>query len=178
MEATVQLNVDTGYGVCMSRSSRPSLDEIDHVIVGILAQNPRTPYSEIADVLTTKGHELSAEAIRKRVGKIFDATSMFFLLSPEQHSWEIVRVGVKVDTEPGARAAVYDRLADQDLWFVARGFGSLDFYVVGTATSNEAVEALLTAIRELEHVVAVEYIVETSRVTNIENYLPDYESGT
>lgn len=160
----------------MSPRHRPSLDEIDHVIVGVLAKNPRTPYSDIADVLASKGHELSAEAIRKRVGKIFDATSMFFLLSPEEHNWEIVRVGVRVEDEPGAKAAVSDRLTELNLWFVVRGFGSLDFYVVGTATANEAVETLLTDIREIEHVADIEYIVETSRTTNIENYLP--ESGS
>ena len=155
----------------MPSPRKPSLDEIDHIIVSILAKNPRTPYSEIADVLGDRGHELSAEAIRKRVAKIFDATSMFFLLSPEEHDWEIVRIGINVEKKKGAKERVFEVLGQMNLWFIVRGFGSMDFYVVATATSNEAVDDLLTEIGEIEHVVDTEYIVETARITNIQKYL-------
>lgn len=155
----------------MPSGSASSLDEIDHVILSILSKNPRTPYSDIADALAERGHSLSAEAIRKRVAKIFEATSMFFLLSPDEHDWEIVRIAVRVNDEPGSKEAALEAIADMNVWFINRGFGSFDLYAVGTAASNEEVDRLLTTVRELEYVTDVEYIVETGRITNIENYL-------
>lgn len=155
----------------MSPDSRSSLDEIDHLILSILAKNPRTPYSDIADGLAAKGHSMSAEAIRKRVSKIFEATSMFFLLSPDEHDWEIARIGIRVENEPGAKARVLDAISEMNIWFINRGFGTLDLYAVATAASNEEVEQLLTEIRELDGVADIEYIVETGRITNIQNYL-------
>lgn len=161
----------------MSRGSGPSLDETDHVILSILAENPRTPYSDISDALKEKGFSLSAEAIRKRVSKIFDATSMFFLLSPEEHDWEILRIAIRVSNEPGSKEQVLKAISDMEVWFINRGFGSFDLYAVATAGSNEDVDRLLTKIREVEFVEEVEYIVETERITNIEHYLLNGERG-
>ena len=147
------------------------LDEIDRVILRILAQDPRTPYSDIASILEEEGHEMSSEGIRYRVSNLFETTSILLLTAPKEHGWEVVRVFVSVDNQPNAKAETYLDLCETDLWMVCRTVGTFDLYGVATVRSNHAADDLLCSIRGLKHVERVEHAIETDRETAIDKYL-------
>ncbi|ELY50452.1 Lrp/AsnC family transcriptional regulator [Natronolimnohabitans innermongolicus] len=147
------------------------VDDIDRAILKILADDPRMPYSEIARVLADKGHELSTEGVRKRVSKLLDRTSPFFLLEPEEHDWEIVRLAISVTDEPGAKDALLEEIAEMPFWLVCKGIGTYDIYAVATAVSNEDVDALVQHVREIDTVADIEFSIETSRDTTVDDYL-------
>ena len=147
------------------------VDDIDRTILKILADDPRTPYSEIASGLVEEGHELSTEGVRKRVSKLLKRTSPFFLLAPEEHDWEIVRLAISVADEPGAKDALLDEIAEMPFWLVCKGIGTYDIYAVATAVSNEDVDALVQRVAEIETVADVEFSIETERDTNVDDYL-------
>ncbi len=56
-------------------------------------------------------------------------------------------------------------------WMNCRGLGSFDLYAVATVSSNRDADDLIDTVRTLENVSNVEYMVETDRMTTIENYL-------
>lgn len=147
------------------------LDEIDRIILRILAQDPRAPYSDIAERLKEEGHEMSGEGIRHRVSNILDRTSIFFLLAPEEHTWEIVRVAVHAGDDEGDKAAAFETLSDMKFWLVCRGFGDFDFYAVASAASTQEIDELVSEVRELDVIEEVEYSLETNRRTDVNDYL-------
>lgn len=147
-----------------------SLDEIDRVLLRVLSKEPRMSYNSIADRLLEEGYEMSAEGVRHRVGKLLDATSAFFLVAPEQHDWEILRVGVRVVNESGAKGTVMESLSESGFWLVCEGLGTFDIYAVATALSIEDLEALVTDVRGHELVTDVDFSIETERITDIGNY--------
>ncbi|SEH18180.1 DNA-binding transcriptional regulator, Lrp family [Natronorubrum sediminis] len=147
------------------------VDDIDRAILKILADDPRTPYSEIARILVDKGYELSTEGVRKRVTKLLERTSPFFLLEPQEHDWEIVRLAISVTDEPGAKDALLDEIAEMPFWLVCKGIGTYDIYAVATAVSNEDVDALVQRVKEIDTVADIEFSIETSRDTNVDDYL-------
>ncbi|MFB6164155.1 MAG: Lrp/AsnC family transcriptional regulator [Haloarculaceae archaeon] len=150
---------------------QPDADEVDRLILKALAKGPRTPYADIAEELADRGHEMSSEGVRHRVTKLLDRTSIFFLLEPEEHDWEIVRLAVSVSDADGAKERAMDQLSEMPFWLVTRGVGSYDVYAVATAADNAEVDRLLTAVEELDDVVDVEHSIETSRTTNVDDYL-------
>ncbi|MCW8173612.1 AsnC family protein [Natrialba swarupiae] len=79
------------------------LDEIDRTILRILVQNPRTPYSDIAEQLEDEGFEMSGEGIRYRVSKLFETTSILLLTAPKQHGWEVIRLFIAVEDNEDAK---------------------------------------------------------------------------
>ncbi|THE66330.1 Lrp/AsnC family transcriptional regulator [Salinadaptatus halalkaliphilus] len=147
------------------------VDEIDRAILKVLAQDPRTPYADIADRLVDEGYELSAEGVRNRVSKLLQKTSPFFLLEPEEHDWEILRLAVSVADASGARDDVMERIADMPFWLVCKGIGTYDVYAVATAASNADVDALVQQVKTMETVTNVEFSIETGRDTNVDDYL-------
>lgn len=147
------------------------LDEIDRVILRILAQDPRTPYSDISAKLEEAGHEMSSEGIRYRVSNLFETTSVLLLTAPKEHGWEVVRLFISVENEPDAKAETYVDLCEMNLWMVCQTYGTFDLYGVATVRSNHAADDLIGSIRGLEHVERVDHAIETDRETDIDNYL-------
>lgn len=152
-------------------SLQPDADELDRLILKALAEGPRTPYSDIAEQLAEEGHEMSSEGVRHRVSKLLDRTSIFFLLEPEEHEWEIVRLAVSVSDEPRAKGEAMEAIAEMSFWLVTRGIGTYDIYAVATAATNSRVDELVSRVEELDTVVDVEHSIETSRNTNVDDYL-------
>jgi len=147
------------------------LDDIDRTILRILAQNPRVPYSDIAEELEDEGHEMSSEGIRYRVANLFETTSILLLTSPKGHGWEVLRLFVSVENAPNSKEKTFDALSEMGFWMTCRLMGTYDLYAVATVRSNSEADDLASEVRGLEHVVEVESAVETDRRTNIDNYL-------
>ncbi|WP_336000703.1 Lrp/AsnC family transcriptional regulator [Halorientalis halophila] len=152
-------------------SLQPDADEVDRIILKALANGPRTPYSDIAEQLAAEGHEMSSEGVRHRVSKLLDRTSIFFLLEPDEHEWEIVRLAIRVTDDPDAKATALEEISEMPFWLVTRGVGTYDVYAVASAATNSRVDELVTAVTELEIVESVDHSTETSRHTNVDDYL-------
>ncbi len=159
----------------MANSRFENFDAVDSHLLRILAEDPRMPYAEIADRLQEAGHEMTSEGIRYRVSNLFEATTVFFLLDPEDLSWEIVRIAATATDKPGAKDACFELIADKRFWHVTRGLGTYDVYGVGMAPSMSEIEGLLTDIREADPVEALEYLVVTERSSSMDDY---YLPGT
>lgn len=154
------------------------VDKLDRLILKVLADDPRAPYSDIAEEIAEEGYEMSSEGIRYRVAKLFEQTSIFFLLAPSEHDWEIVRMNISVSDEPGAKGQAFEEISEMPFWLVCRGVGTYDIYAAGTAPSNVEVDELIRDVEELDVVVDVGYSIETNRDTNVDDYLsPDRLSG-
>lgn len=147
------------------------LDEIDRTILRILAQDPRKPYSEIAEDLKKEGYDMSGEGSRYRVSQLFETTSILLLTAPKEHGWETLRLFISTEDSEGAKEATMDHLSEMNYWLVCRLIGSFDIYAVATVESNRDADRLISEIRELNTVANVEYALETGRHTNVENYL-------
>jgi DNA-binding Lrp family transcriptional regulator len=146
------------------------LDEIDHTILRILAQDPRTPYSDIAEKLEEEGYQMSSEGIRYRVSKLFETTSVLLMTAPKEHGWQVMRLLIRSDDDTPKDEA-FDRLTEMEFWMVCRVMGSFDFYAVATVPSNREADDLISRVRELDAVATVDHALETDRETNTDNYL-------
>jgi DNA-binding Lrp family transcriptional regulator len=155
----------------MDDGSIGEMDDIDRHILRILAEDPRLPYSNIADKLQDIGLEMSSEGVRYRVTNLFDSTSIQLLASPEQYGWNVLRLSITVENEPDAKQKVHEELSDMPIWLNCRVFGSFDLYAVATTSSLRDTDELISDIRELEYVDNIEYSLETERKTDIQNYL-------
>jgi DNA-binding Lrp family transcriptional regulator len=159
----------------MTDAQDVQIDEIDSVILTILAADPRAPYTDIAAQLEEAGFEMSGEGIRYRVRKLMDVTTTFFFIDLERVSGEIVRVAVDATDEEGAKRRAFEAISGMQFWHVTRGVGTYDVYAVGLASTLRDTDELLTAIRELDSVASVEHIVATERTSSIENYLSGFQ---
>ena len=148
-----------------------TIDEIDRKILSILAHNPRIPYSEISDQLADQGIEMSSEGVRRRVSSLLEITTSFHLLRPNGHDWEIIMIAVQVAQEENAKQQVFDSMSEMTFWFVGGGFGTIDLYGIATVNTSEEIDELINDVRSLEQVMTADYMVETSRATNVEKYL-------
>lgn len=146
-------------------------DEIDKQILDILSHNPRIPYSKLAEQLEDSGFQMSTEGIRYRVSKIFEATTVFFLLDPQQLSWEVIRLAITTIDELDAKENMFQMVSDMPFWHVSRGIGTYDLFAVGSAPSMNAVDILVTNIQEHESIKEVDYLVVTDRNRDMESYL-------
>ena len=146
------------------------LDEIDHTILRILAQDPRTPYSDIATRLEEEGYQMSSEGIRYRVSKLFETTSVQLMTAPKEHGWEVMRLLIRIE-DGTPKEETFDRLTEMAFWMVCRVMGNFDFYVVATVPSNREADDLISRVREIDSVASVEHAIETDRETNTDNYL-------
>jgi DNA-binding Lrp family transcriptional regulator len=151
--------------------SKTKIDELDRRILGILAEDPRMPYSDMASALADEGHELSSEAIRQRVSSLLERTTSFFLLLPDHHDWDIVMFMIQTVDRFDAKREAFETISDMDFWFVGRGFGTVDIYATATVNSVTEIDDLLTEIEELERVAGVDFFIETARRTAVEKYL-------
>jgi DNA-binding Lrp family transcriptional regulator len=161
----------------MSPEQISDLDEIDRNILRILAKDPRAPYSDIAERIKAEGHEMSGEGIRYRVSDILEKTSIFFLLAPEQHNWEIVRLAISAGDGERDKERLFETLSEKKFWLVCRGVGSYDAYAIASAASTREVDDLITQVRELDVVERVDHSIETDRRTNVNDYLDVEDEG-
>jgi DNA-binding Lrp family transcriptional regulator len=152
-------------------STPEDFDDIDDQLLDILADNPRMPYSDIARELADAGYDMSTEGVRYRVSKILDATTVFFLLNPDEYPWQIFRLAVTATDDPNAKCESYDLLTDLPFWNVASGIGSYDIYAVGSARSLADVDRILTYLREQTYIDSVDYIVVTERNRDMTRYV-------
>ena len=150
------------------------IDEIDRQILEILANDPRSPYADIADELSNYDIDMSSEGVRRRVTSLLENMTSFFLPRPERNSWEIVLITIETIDKANSKQEVFEAMANMDFWFVADGFGTIDLYGIATAESNAKIDDLLTQVRALDSVAEVDYFIETDRNVNIKNYLPVY----
>lgn len=150
------------------------IDEIDRRILEILANDPRSPYADIADELENYDIDMSSEGVRRRVTSLLENMTSFFLPRPERNSWEIVLIMVETTDKANSKEEVFEAMANMDFWFVADGFGTIDLYGIATAESNTKIDNLLTQVRTLDSVATIDYFIETDRNVNIRNYLPVY----
>ncbi|WP_226008158.1 Lrp/AsnC family transcriptional regulator [Natrinema salinisoli] len=150
------------------------IDEIDRRILEILANDPRSPYADIADELTEYDIDLSSEGVRRRVTSLLENMTSFFLPRPERNSWEIVLVTARTADEANSKRDLFEEMSNMDFWFVAEGFGTVDLYGIATAKSNTEIDDLLVQMRALDSVTEIDYFIETDRAVNIRNYLPVY----
>lgn len=146
------------------------LDEIDRILLRLLSEEPRMSYSSIAERLEADGHEMSSEGVRNRVRKLLQMTSAFFLVAPEDHDWEILRIGISLEDAPGVRPKVRSFLAENGFWLICDGTGTIDIYAVATSTSVEDIDTLIMSVRSHSSVEEVDFSIETKRVTDLENY--------
>ncbi|WP_247730315.1 Lrp/AsnC family transcriptional regulator [Halovivax limisalsi] len=160
----------------MANPPTDGLDEIDRIILGILSEDPRTPYSDISERLERRGHEMSGEGIRYRVQNLFESTSTFFMLDPNVHDWHVLRLSITVDDAPDAKASVKETLSELPYWFISSGVGSVDIYAVRLAESLADVEESTDAVRAIEGVESVDFFLETRRETDMRKYFPTSES--
>jgi DNA-binding Lrp family transcriptional regulator len=147
------------------------LDEIDRTILRIIAQDPRVPYSDIAEQLEEEGHEMSSEGIRYRVSNLFETASILLLTAPQEHGWEVIRLFIEVDNAPSAKQNAFEELSEMGVWMSCRLHGTMDLYAVATVRSTQAADELLEDVRAIDDVTRVEHAIETVRETEIDNYL-------
>lgn len=155
-----------------------NFDDIDAHILRILSEDPRMPYGDIAAELANEGYEMSSEGIRHRVSKLMEATTAFFLLEPENMSWEIVRIAVRTGDAPGDKAESFERISEMPFWHVTKGIGTYDIYAVGMAPTLADIEELVTTIREFDCVDTIDHIVVTERNSNLDDYYRTGERGS
>lgn len=155
----------------MTENPVEGLDDIDRQILRILAENPRMPYSDIADRLDQEGYEMSSEGIRYRVSNLFESTSIQLLTAPKEYGWDVLRLLITVTSNPDAKSKVFESLTEKPFWLNCRVMGSFDIYAVATTQSVQDADELITDVRELDHVENVEYALETDRNTSIQDYL-------
>lgn len=154
-----------------------TFDEIDTAILRVLAENPRTPYNDIQERIEEQGYEMSTEGIRYRVSKIFEQTTLFFLLDPKELEWEILRIAAKAVDKPGAKDEAFEFISSLPFWHVSKGIGTFDLFGVGTAPTMEDIDGLVTEIKESELIESVDYLVVTERNRDMNSYLSlDYLS--
>lgn len=160
-----------------SKKQWETFDKIDSIILHILAENPRKPYSEITEELAESGHDMSTEGVRYRVEKILETTTVFFLLDPQETQWELVRLAVTATDDAGAKQQTFDLVKSLPFWHVSAGLGSYDVYAVGSLPDVKAIDQTLTKIREHNSVKKVDHIVVTDRNRDMSTYLnTDYIS--
>lgn len=152
-------------------SEQETFDNIDHEILDILAKDPRAPYTEITERLNESGYDMSSEGVRYRVGKVLDTTTVFFLLDPQEITWEVVRVAIKVNDEPNAKEEVFEWLCELPFWHISRGLGSFDVFAVGTVPDVPKADSLVTKVRENNNVDTVEYMLVTDRNRDMKSYV-------
>lgn len=161
----------------MKQSQTNGLDEIDRIILGILSRDPRTPYADIATELEERGFEMSGEGIRYRVQNLFEATSTFFMLDPEAHDWQVLRLSLRTNDSAGAKQAVIEKMQAMPFWFISSGVGLFDVYAVALAKTLGEADEYIDAVRSIEQVTNVEFFLETHRITNMNKYFPIDESA-
>jgi DNA-binding Lrp family transcriptional regulator len=156
----------------MSESPFDAFDAIDTQILVILSEDPRMSYQQLSRRLSEKGYEMSAEGVRRRVTDLMAATTPFFLLDPEQVTWEweIVRISVRATDGPGDKDEAFECIAELPFWHVTKGIGTYDIYGVGMAPTIADVEEMVSEIRGYECVAEIDFIVVTDRRSDLEDY--------
>lgn len=162
----------------MVRTKLQNFDEIDSRILQILSEDPRAPYSDIAQELESYGYQMSSEGIRYRVSNLMEATTAFFLLDPDELDWEIVRLTVQTSNDPDAKTDAFERISGLPFWHVTRGIGTYDIYAVAMAPTMREIDELVTTINEFDSVVRTDHIVVTEHRSDLADYYRHAEDAS
>ena len=125
------------------------MDELDRRILTILRRDSRTPYTEIADRVST-----SEGTVRNRVERLIDEgiIERFTVATRTGNVKAMVEIGVAVDVDTGEIGA---RMADwTEVDFVWQVSGEEDVVVVADTADTGTLNELITRARELDEVVS------------------------
>jgi DNA-binding Lrp family transcriptional regulator len=125
------------------------MDELDRRILTILRRDSRTPYTEIADRVST-----SEGTVRNRVERLIDEgiIERFTVATRTGNVKAMVEIGVAVDVDTGEIGA---RMADwTEVDFVWQVSGEEDVVVVADTADTGALNEMITRARELDEVVS------------------------
>jgi len=165
-----RVNRSLDRGGDMTEPRFDEFDEIDTQILVILSEDPRMSYQALSRRLSEAGYEMSAEGVRHRVTDLMEATTPFFLLDPDQLTWEIVRISVRATDGPGDKQEAFERIVDLPFWHVTKGLGTYDVYGVGMAPTLEDIDGMVSEIRGYDCIETVDHIVVTEQASDLEDY--------
>ncbi|QCC51576.1 Lrp/AsnC family transcriptional regulator [Halapricum salinum] len=124
------------------------MDELDQQILGILREDARTPYTEIADAVGT-----SEGTVRNRVEQLVDdgVIERFTVATRTGNIKSMIELSVDVNVDT---SEVSERLAEwPEVDFVWQVGGEEDIVLVVDAADTAGVNDLITQARELDEVV-------------------------
>jgi len=124
------------------------MDELDQQILGILREDARTPYTEIADDVGT-----SEGTVRNRVEQLVEdgVIERFTVATRTGNIKSMIELSVDVNVDT---SEVSERLAEwPEVDFVWQVGGEEDIVLVVDAADTSGVNDLITQARELDEVV-------------------------
>ena len=125
------------------------MDDLDRRILAILRRDSRTPYTEIADRVST-----SEGTVRNRVERLIEdgVIERFTVATRTGNVQAMIEVGVDVNVDT---ADISSRMAEwREVDFVWQVSGEEDIVVVVDATDTDTLNDLITRARELDEVVS------------------------
>jgi DNA-binding Lrp family transcriptional regulator len=125
------------------------MDGLDREILAILRRDSRTPYTEIADRVST-----SEGTVRNRVERLVEGgvIERFTVATRTGNVKAMIEIGVAVDVDT---TEVSERMAEwSEVDFVWQVSGEEDIVVVADTTDTAALNDLITKARELDEVVS------------------------
>ena len=125
------------------------MDDLDRRIIAILRRDSRTPYTEIADRVST-----SEGTVRNRVERLIEdgVIERFTVATRTGNVQAMIEVGVDVNVDTGD---ISSRMAEwREVDFVWQVSGEEDIVVVVDATDTDTLNDLITRARELDEVVS------------------------
>ena len=125
------------------------MDDLDRRILAILRRDSRTPYTEIADRVST-----SEGTVRNRVERLIEdgVIERFTVATRTGNVQAMIEVGVDVNVDTGD---ISTRMAEwREVDFVWQVSGEEDIVVVVDATDTDTLNDLITRARELDEVVS------------------------
>ncbi len=125
------------------------MDDLDRRILAILRRDSRTPYTEIADRVST-----SEGTVRNRVERLIEdgVIERFTVATRTGNVQAMIEVGVDVNVDT---ADISSRMAEwREVDFVWQVSGEEDIVVVVDATDTDTLNDLITRAREFDEVVS------------------------
>jgi DNA-binding Lrp family transcriptional regulator len=125
------------------------MDELDREILGLLREDARTPYTEIADEVGT-----SEGTVRNRVEQLVEEgiIERFTVATRTGNIKSMIELGVDVNVDTGE---ISERIAEwPEVDFVWQVSGEEDIVLVVDCADTDGVNDLITQARELDEVVS------------------------
>jgi len=125
------------------------MDDLDRAIIDVLRRDARTPYTAIADQL-----DVSEGTVRNRVDHLVESGTIqrFTVTTRTGNVKAMVEISVDVDVDTHQ---VSDLMAEWDeVDFVWQVSGEVDVVLVVDAIDTEALNQLITRVRQQEEVMS------------------------
>ncbi|MUV90279.1 AsnC family transcriptional regulator [Halapricum sp. CBA1109] len=125
------------------------MDELDREILGLLREDARTPYTEIADEVGT-----SEGTVRNRVEQLVEEgiIERFTVATRTGNIKSMIELGVDVNVDT---SEISERIAEwPEVDFVWQVSGEEDIVLVVDCADTDGVNDLITQARELDEVVS------------------------